>query len=79
MLAVKMMKKDAIRVLCDHFANPKHKPFPKCKYYATKCNLNTKLDLTPMNLAVQLQEKEILKHLVAAKHKIKQFDFESLR
>ena len=38
-----------------------------------------KLDLTPMNLAVQLQEKEILKYLVAAKHKIKQFDFESLR
>lgn len=32
-----------------------------------------------MDLAVQFQDKEILKLLVAAKHKIKQYDFESLK
>ena len=75
MLAVKMMKKDAIRILCDHFTNPKHKPFPKCKPIL----FIIYIDPTPMDLAVQFQDKEILKLLVAAKHKIKQYDFESLK
>ncbi len=28
-LAVKLLREDGVLVLCDHFANPKHKPFSR--------------------------------------------------
>jgi ankyrin repeat protein len=32
MMAVHLRRIDAIRVLCDHFADPKHKPLNNCKF-----------------------------------------------
>ena len=47
MLAHKMGNIDAIRVLCDHGANPKIKPFSS--------------SLSPYDLAIQEKNREILK------------------
>lgn len=67
-LAVKLLRKDAVFLLCEHFANPKHKPFPRSKNV-----LST--GLTAIDHGIQVQSKEILALLVAAKHKVKQHNF----
>ena len=34
MLAVKLRRRNCVRILCDHMGNPLHKSFPTCKDFA---------------------------------------------
>ena len=57
MLAHKLMHIDAIRVLCDHGANPKFKPIPQVQ--------------SPYDLAVVEANREMLTLYVQANQKLK--------
>ena len=62
MLATILRRKDCVRVLCDHCADPQFKPFPNC--------------LSPIDYAVAQNDKELLLILMSAVQKAKSNNFD---
>ena len=74
MLAVKCRRKDCVRVLCDHLADPHYKPFKNCIniIYST-------LGLSPIEYAVAEKDIELLVMLVGAAPRSKANNFETYK
>ncbi len=65
MLAVKLRRRDCVRVLCDHLADPSFRPFPTCQ--------------SPIEYAVQEKDSETLAMLVSAAPRAKASNFSAAK
>lgn len=62
MMAIQFGKRDWITVLCNHYADPKHKPFPTFK--------------SPLEIAAEAKDYELVNTLLVAANQIKQHHLE---